>query len=83
MREEKFKRLKLECKVLMEKLENLERQLEKIGVDMEGEKEMRRLARLIYAGQMLEKVGLLYTNNEQSLCEILAANKNKLQKPSD
>lgn len=42
---------------------------------------MKHLARLIYAGQVVEKVGLLYSFNEQALCEILTANKSKLEKP--
>lgn len=44
---------------------------------------MKHLARLIYAGQVLEKVGLLYSFNEQALSEILTANKSKLAKPPE
>ena len=44
---------------------------------------MKHLARLIYAGQVVEKVGLLYSFNEQALYEILTANKSKLEKPPE
>lgn len=44
---------------------------------------MKHLARLIYAGQVVEKVGLLYSFNEQALYEILTANKNNLEKPPE
>lgn len=42
--------------------------------------ELRHLARLIYVGQLVERVGLLYSFNEQSLCQFLSANKKVLQK---
>ena len=81
MRKEQIERDKLECKNLMESLEKVERQIEHISSDFASEREMRHLARLIYAGKIIEKSGLLYTFNEQSLYEFLTANKNELQKP--
>ena len=65
----------------MRSLENVECQIEQIGNDSTKEIEMKHLARLIFAGKIIEKSGLLYTFNEQSLYEFLTANKNKLQKP--
>lgn len=44
---------------------------------------MKHLARLIYAGQVVEKVGLLYSFNEQALSEILTTNKSKSEKPPE
>ena len=62
-------------------MENVECQIERIWNDSTKESEMKHLARLIFAGKIIEKSGLLYTFNEQSLYEFLTANKNKLQKP--
>ena len=81
LRKEKSEWLKSECKNLMADLKNLENQIEEVDKESSEEKEMRHLARLIYAGKIIEKVGLLYTFNEQSLCELLTANKNRLEKP--
>ena len=55
--------------------------MEDLENESESEKEMRHLARLIFAGQILEKNGLLYTFNEQTLFEFLTTNKNDLEKP--
>jgi len=52
-----------------------------LGEDSNNEKEMRYLARLLYAGKILEKVGLLYSFNDQSLAQFLSENKSKLEKP--
>ena len=54
--------------------------MSRLEKESESEKEMWRLARLIFAGKIVEKVGLLYTFNEQTLFEFLKANKNKLEK---
>jgi len=81
LRREKIEQDKVECKNLMRLLENVECQIERIGNDSTKESEMKYLARLIFAGKIIEKSGLLYTFNEQSLYEFLTANKNKLQKP--
>ena len=67
----------------MSSLENVECQIERIGNDSKKEREMKHLARLIFAGKIIEKSGLLYTFNEQSLYEFLTANRNKLQKPPE
>lgn len=83
MRKEKSEMLKAECKNLMKSLEKVERQIEDIGVEAANENEMRHLARLIYAGKIIEQSGLLYRFNEQSLLEMLMANKSKLEKPSE
>ena len=80
MREEKIEQLKLECNKLRNEVEKLEVEISDSETERQEEKEMEYLARLIYAGKILEKVGLLYSFNEQSLCEILAANKDKIQK---
>ena len=80
MRKEKSERLKAELKNLSSEFEKIETQMAGLERESESEKEMRHLARLIYAGKILEKVGLLYTFNEQTLFEFLTANKNKLEK---
>lgn len=83
LRKEKSELLKSECKDLMKELAKVEQQIKDLGREEVAEKEMRHLARLIYVGKMIEKVGLLYSFNEQSLCKILTENKNKISNPSD
>ena len=83
MRREKSERLKAELKNLSSEFEKIETQMAKLENESESEKEMRRLARLIFAGKILEKSGLLYTFNEQTLFEFLTANKNNLEKPPE
>lgn len=80
MRREKSERLKAELKNLSAEFEKIENQMANLENESESEKEMRHLARLIFAGKILEKSGLLYTFNEQTLFEFLTANKNKLEK---
>ncbi len=81
MRKEKAEQLRAECKNLMKSLEKVERQIDDIGGEIENENEMKHLARLIYAGKIIEQSGLLYSFNEQSLLEMLTVNKSKLEKP--
>ena len=83
MRKEKSEQLKAELKNLSADFEKIEIQMANLKKESESEKEMWRLARLIYAGKILEKSGLLYTFNEQSLLEFLTANKNKIEKPPE
>ena len=83
MRKEKSDKLKSKFKNLSTDLEKIEIQMANLKNESESEKEMWRLARLIYAGKILEKSGLLYTFNEQSLLEFLTANKNKIEKPPE
>lgn len=83
MEEERLKRLREDSTILSMKLEKVEQQISTLGREANLEKEMKNLARLIYAGQVVEKVGLLYSFNEQALYEILTANKSKLEKPPE
>ena len=64
-------------------LENVEKQIKALKEESENEKELLYLTRLLYAGKIIEKVGLLYSFNEQSLNQFLLENKSKLQKPPD
>ncbi|MBQ3441886.1 MAG: hypothetical protein IJG33_01440 [Selenomonadaceae bacterium] len=64
-------------------LENVEKRIKALEEDSSNEKELRYLARLLYAGKIIEKVGLLYSFNGQSLAQFLSENKSKLQKPPD
>lgn len=64
-------------------LENVEKRIKALGEESDDEKELRYLARLLYAGKIIEKVGLLYSFNEQSLSQFLSENKSKLQKPPE
>lgn len=83
MEEERLKRLREDSTILSMTLEKVEQQISTLGREANLEKEMKHLARLIYAGQVVEKVGLLYSFNEQALYEILTANKSKLEKPPE
>ena len=81
MHEEQIKRLETASDELIQSLEKVEQEIGELGGDLDSEKQLRHLARLIYAGQLVEQVGLLYSFNEQSLCQFLSANKKALQKP--
>ena len=83
MAEERLKRLREDSTILSMTLEKVEQQISALGREANAEKEMKHLARLIYAGQVVEKVGLLYSFNEQALYEILTANKSKLENPPE
>ena len=64
-------------------LENVEKRIKALGEESDDEKELRYLDRLLYAGKIIEKVGLLYSFNELSLAQFLSENKSKLQKPPE
>lgn len=83
MRKERLERLESESDILGASLENVEKQIAILKGGAEDEKEIWHLSRLLYAGKIIEKVGLLYSFNEQTLCQFLAANKIKLQKPPE
>ena len=79
MRHDKIKRLRDDAELIRSELEQLERNIAFLNDDYERENELRHLARLIYAGKIVEKAGLLYSFNEQTLCQFLAQNKTALQ----
>ena len=83
MRNKRLELLKSQSDNLGTSLENVEERIKDLKEESENEKEMRYLARLLYAGKIIEKVGLLYSFNEQSLNQFLLENKSKLQKPPD
>ena len=83
MRKRRLEFLNSQSDNLGTSLENLEKRIKALGEDSDDEKELRYLARLLYAGKIIEKVGLLYSFNEQSLAQFLSENKSKLQKPPD
>ena len=72
--------LKSECDKLKITVENLQVEISDSETERLEEKEMKYLARLIYAGKILEKSEWLYSFNEQILCEMLSANKDKIKK---
>ena len=83
MRKRRLEFLKSQSDNLGTSLENVEKRIKALGEDSDDEKELRYLARLLYAGKIIEKVGLLYSFNEQSLSQFLSENKSKLQKPPE
>ena len=80
MREARITLLKSECDRLRIMVENLEADISDSEIERQKEKEMKYLARLIYAGKILEKLELLYSFNLQSLFETLTTNKDEIPK---
>ena len=76
-----LKKLRASSSDLIPSLEQLELQIKSLNDDSDSDRGIRRLARLLYVGQLVERVGLLYSLNEQYFCQLLADNKNYLQKP--
>ena len=83
MRNKRLELLNSQFDNLGTSLENVEKRIKALREESDDEKELRYLARLLYAGKIIEKVGLLYSFNEQSLSQFLSENKSKLQKPPD
>lgn len=81
MRCTQLKKLRASSSDLIPSLEQLELQMKSLNGDSDSDREIRRLARLLYVEQLVERVGLLYSLNEQYFCQLLADNKNNLQKP--
>ena len=83
MRNKRLELLNSQFDNLGTSLENVEKRIKALGEESDDEKELRYLARLLYDGKIIEKVGLLYSFNEQSLSQFLSENKSKLQKPPE
>ena len=81
MRLKQIEKLRSDSKHLVPSLEQLERQIHALDDDSNFDKELRHLARLLYVGQLVEQVGLLYSLNEHAFCQFLSDNKLSLQKP--
>jgi len=81
LRKNQLEKLRASSSDLIPSLEQIERQIQALENDSNTDKELRHLARLLYAGQLVEKAGLLYSLNEQTFCHFLSDNKHVLQKP--
>ena len=81
MQQNQIEKLRFDSNHLLPSLELIERQIQALDDDSNTDKELRHLARLLYAGQLVERAGLLYSLNEQAFCRFLADNKLSLQKP--
>jgi len=81
LRQKQIETLRANSNRLLPSLEQIERQIQAIENDSNTDKELRHLARLLYVGQLVEQVGLLYSLNEQAFCQFLSDNKLSLQKP--
>ena len=81
MRQKQIETLRANSNRLLPSLEQIELQIQALDDDSNTDKELRHLARLFYVGQLVEKVGLLYSLNEQAFCQFLSDNKLSLQKP--
>ena len=83
MHQNQFEKLLFNSIRLLPSLELIEQQIQALEDDYNTDKDLRHLARLLYAGQLVERAGLLYSLNEQTFCHFLANNKPALQKPFD
>jgi len=83
LRQKQIETLRANSNRLLPSLEQIERQIKALEDDSNTDKELRHLARLLYVGQLVEKVDLLYSLNEQTFCHFFANNKLSLQKPFD
>ena len=81
MRQKQIETLHAHSNRLIPSLEQIELKIQALDNDSNTDKELRHLARLLYVGQLVEKVGLLYSLNEQAFCQFLTDNKNALIKP--
>ena len=81
MRQKQIETLRANSNRLLPSLEQIELQIQALDDDSNPDKVLRHLARLFYVGQLVEKVGLLYSLNEQAFCQFLTDNKLSLQKP--
>ena len=81
MRHTQIEKLRTDSKRLLPSLEQLEQQMQALDDESNSDKELRHVARLLYVGQLVERVGLLYSLNEQTFCRFLLDNKNALKKP--
>ena len=82
MRHDKLKHRRDETNPIRSELQILEQDIAALHANSEKEKELKHLARLLYAGKIVEKAGLLYYFNEQSLLLFLADNKHTIQQPT-
>jgi len=83
LHQNQFEKLLFNSIRLLPSLELIEQQIQALEDDYNTDKDLRHLARLLYAGQLVERAGLLYSLNEQTFCHFLANNKRSLQKPFD
>ena len=81
MRQKQIETLRANSNRLLPSLEQIERQIQALGDDSNADKELRHLARLLYVGYLVEKVGLLYSLNEKAFYQFLSDNKHSLKKP--
>ena len=81
LRRTQIEKLRSDSNHLLPSLELIEQQIQALEDDSNTDKELWHLARLLYAGQLVERAGLLYSLNEQAFSQFLAENKLSLQKP--
>ena len=81
MRYSQIEKLRSDSIHLLPSLEQIERQIQALEDDSNTDKELRHLARLLYAGQLVERAGLIYSLNEHAFCQFLSDTKHSLQKP--
>ena len=80
MREEEIERKKDQHDKMIYSLEELKGRNEKLEKEVENEEKMKHISRLLYAGEIIERAGLLYTFKEENLYKVLIDNRTKIQK---
>ena len=80
VREEEIERKKVLHDKMIYSLEELKCRNEKLEKEVENEGKMKYISRLLYAGEIIERAGLLYTFKEENLYKILIDNRTKIQK---
>ena len=80
VREEEIERKKDQHDKMIYSLEELKGRNEKLEKEVENEGKMKHISRLLYAGEIIERAGLLYTFKEENLYKVLIDNRTKIQK---
>ena len=80
MREEEIERKKLEYRGVLDSFVRVTGEKYKNEEEEKKEREMKKISRLLYAGEIIERAGLLYTFNEENLYKVLVENRKRITK---
>ena len=65
LRTKQVEKLRADSKNLLPSIEQRELKMQALEYESHADKEIRHLARLLYVGQLVEQVGLLYSLNDR------------------
>ena len=80
MREKEITQKKAELRGVVDSLTEVKVAKRKKEEELEKDSEMKKISRLLYAGEIIERAGLLYTFNEENLYKVLMENRNEITK---